>query len=204
MDLDEAIGRISDIRVQLARTETFRGFRSVTTGFTGLFGIVAAVIQANSIAQPVERVWEYLNLWVGVALLNLLVVGSELAYRWSSTDSPLKRRLTIEAIRRFSPCLLAGGALTAVVATCAPEIAWVLPGLWALFFSLGLLACGRLLPRAMSWVGAYYMASGTVCLALGDGAHSLSPWLMVGTFGTGQFLAAGILAYTLEGGHEQG
>jgi hypothetical protein len=202
MDLDEAIGRISDIRVQLARTETFRGFRSLTTGLTGLFGIAAAAIQANTIAQPVERIADYLNLWVGVALLNLLVVGSELAYRWLTTDSPLKRRLTIETIRQFSPCLLAGGAVTAVISTSAPRIAWALPGLWAIFFGLGYFACGRLLPRAMSWVGAYYIVSGTACLALGDGPNSLSPWLMVGTFGAGQFLAAGTLAYTLEGGHE--
>lgn len=202
MDLEEAIGRISDIRVQLARTETFRGFRSLTTGFTGLFGVVAAVVQANSITHPVERLRDYLNLWIGVALLNLLVVGSELAYRWASTDSPLKRRLTNQAIRQFSPCLLAGGAVTAVVVGRAAEIAWVLPGLWAVFFGLGILACGRLLPQAMSWVGVYYIVSGTVCLAMGDGAHSLSPWMMVGTFGAGQFLAAGILAYTLEGGHE--
>jgi len=202
MDLDEAVGRISEIREQLARTETFRGFRSLTTGFTGSFGVAAAVIQANSIARPAERVQDYLNLWVGVALINLLVVGSELAYRWVTTDSPLKRRLTIQTVRQFSPCLLAGGAVTAVIATSAPRIAWVLPGLWAIFFGLGYFACGRLLPRAMSWVGAYYLASGTVCLAMGEGAHSLSPWLMVGTFGVGQLLAAGVLAYTLEGGHE--
>lgn len=203
MDLDDALGRISDIRAQLVRTEMFRDFRSLTVGFSGLLGIAAAGVQADCIPQPVERVSDYVDLWVGVALVNVLVVGAELAYRWSATDSPLKRRLTVLAIRQFTPCLVAGLALTVIVTRFAQDIAWTLPGLWAILFSLGVFACCRLLPRATFWVGLHYMASGTIALALGNGPHALSPWMMVGTFGFGQLLAAGILYYTLERSHVQ-
>jgi hypothetical protein len=166
-----------------------------------VFGIAAAALQASCIPVPTERIEDYLTLWVGVALLNLLMVGSELAVRWSS-DAPWKRRLMVQAIQQFSPTLLAGAVLTAIVAARSPEIAWTLPGLWAILFSLGIFACSRVLPRAVAWVGVYYLASGAICLAQGPGEWSLSPWLMIGTFGVGQLLAAAILAFNLEHGHE--
>lgn len=202
MELDDAIGRISEIRTQLARTETFRGFRALTVAFSGALGVAAAVVQASCIPQPVERLGDYLRLWIGAALVNLIVIGVELAYGWSITDSPLKRRLTIQAIQQFAPCVLAGAVMTGVIAASAPEIAWVLPGLWAMLFSLGVFACCRLLPGPMHWLGAYYMVSGAVCLAFGRGEFSLSPWLMVGTFAAGQLLAAGILASAMDQSHE--
>ncbi len=203
MELNEAIGRISEIHKRLVRTETFRGFHSLTVGFTGLLGIVAAFVQGNCIERPIEHIGDYLTLWVGAALVNLVVIGAELAYRWMSTDSPLKQRLTVQAIQQFSPCLAAGGLFTGIIVTCAPEAVWILPGLWAVFFSLGVFACCRLLPSSVAWVGAYYMLAGAICLIAGRGEYVLSPWLMAGTFGIGQWLAAGILSYSLERDHEQ-
>jgi hypothetical protein len=49
----------------------------------------------------------------------------------------------------------------------------------------------------------YYLAAGTVCLAMGRSAQSLSPWMMMATFGIGQLLAAAILYVTLERPHAQ-
>jgi hypothetical protein len=69
--------------------------------------------------------------------------------------------------------------------------------------SLGIFACCRLLPRATSWVGVHYMASGAICLAIGNGPHALSPWMMAATFGVGQILAAAVLYYCLERRHDQ-
>jgi hypothetical protein len=74
----------------------------------------------------------------------------------------------------------------------------MLPGLWAICFSLGVFASCRLLPRPVFWVGVHYLVSGTIVLAIGNGTYALSPWLMAGTFGVGQLLAAGILYYSLE------
>jgi hypothetical protein len=202
MDLHDALGQISEIRAQVARTETFRGFRSVTVGFSGVLGIAAGLVQNERIAQPAEHVQEYVELWLGVAILSVLVVGVELGYRWAVESSSLKRRLTVLAIQQFAPCLVAGGALTVVIADRAPASAWMLPGLWAILFSLGVFASCRLLPAATAWVGVYYLGSGTLCLTFGNGPHALAPWFMMGTFGVGQLLSAAILYFTLERKHE--
>ena len=202
MELPEALDRIADIRAQLAQTETFRGFRSLTVGFSGVLGVAAAFVQLDRIPLPSEQVLEFVDLWVGVAVICLLVVGAELAYRWAVEPSPLKRRLTLLAIQQFAPCLVAGGVVTAAVANL-PECAWMLPGLWAVVFSLGVFSCCRLLPPATFWVGVHYLASGTLCLMFGRDAQALTPWMMIGTFGVGQLLAAVILYYTLERRNER-
>jgi hypothetical protein len=202
MELSDALDRISEIRAQLAHTETFRGFRSITVGFSGALGIAAAAVQMHTIPVPAEQVLEFVDLWVGVAVVSLLVVGAELAYRSSVEASPLKRRLTLLAVQQFVPCLVAGAVVTTVLVN-VPESAWMLPGLWALFFSLGVFASCRLLPPATFWVGMHYLGSGTICLLLGSEAQALTPWMMIGTFGVGQLLAAAILYCTLERGHER-
>lgn len=197
MELLEALDRISEIRAQMTQTETFRGFRSITVGFSGVLGIVAALFQTQTIADPAALSLEFVDLWVGVAIVSVLVVAAELAYRSSVEASPLKRRLTLLAIQQFAPCLIAGGVVTIALSNF-PECVWMLPGLWALIFSLGVFACCRLLPRATFWVGVHYVASGAICLMVGHGAVAWAPWMMIGTFGVGQLLAAAILYYTLE------
>jgi hypothetical protein len=198
MELDEALGRIDQIHAQLARSETFRGFRSVTVGFSGILGLVVSGIQGARLPQPTVQVTEYLQLWIGAALLSICVVAAELVYRGLVIDSPRKRHLTILTIRQFAPCLVAGAAITAVVGRNALEAAWMLPGLWAICFALGVFACSRLLPRAIVWIGVHYLVAGTFCLTFGPGPHALSPWMMVGTFGIGQLASAFILYCALE------
>jgi hypothetical protein len=74
----------------------------------------------------------------------------------------------------------------------------MLPGLWALVFSLGVFASCRLLPRAVAIAGAWYLSGAVLALAWGNGEAALSPWIMGVTFGGGQLLTAAILHVTLE------
>jgi hypothetical protein len=46
MELRDALDQIHDIRSQLARTLTFRGYRAASTAFTAIVAIVAAIAQA--------------------------------------------------------------------------------------------------------------------------------------------------------------
>ncbi len=111
MELHEALGQISEIRAQMARTQTFGGFRSLTVASSGFLGILAAIYQANRIPRPMEQIEDYVALWSAVAALSLLAVGVELVYSYSAAMSTLRRRLTTHAIRQFVPCLVAGAAL---------------------------------------------------------------------------------------------
>jgi hypothetical protein len=198
MNLSEALDQISEIRAHMARTEVFRGYRSLTVGFSGVLAIAAAGGQAVWISRPAERLGSYLALWLSVAAVAATVAGVEMWLRSRATQSAVARRLSGLAVEQFLPCLVAGAALTAVIYQRAAEVAWLLPGLWCLLFSLGVFASYRLLPRLVFLVGIYYLACGVIVLSMAQGDAALSPWSMGVSFGGGQLLAAAILYFTLE------
>jgi hypothetical protein len=142
-------------------------------------------------------------LWLSVAAISVAVPGMELAYRCFWAASPLTRQVTRLAVLQFLPCVVAGGLLTWAMLRFAPESLWLLPGLWAIVFSLGVFASCRLLPKPVFWVGAYYLASGLAVLAFARDDAALSPWAMAGTFGVGQLVTALILYLTLERQHDR-
>ena len=55
-----------------------------------------------------------------------------------------------------------------------------------------------MLPPAMLIVAVHYLVTGLACIALGHDGPFFPAWAMALTFGTGQFMAAGILYWSLE------
>lgn len=198
MQLDEALAQISEIRQQMARSQVFRGYRSATTAFTALVAAVAAVVQARWVPQPAADLDAYLLLWCGAALLCVVVVGVEMVVRSRRSGSSLQRQITLVVVDQFAPSLVAGALLTFVVWRYAPHVGWMLPGLWAVVFSLGLFASRRFLPRGVFAIAGYYLLAGGACLTLDPATAALSPWAMGLTFGGGQLLTAAFLYWTLE------
>jgi hypothetical protein len=198
MELHEALAQISDIRRQLAQTETFRGYRSVTVGFSGLMALSAAALQPVWAPEPARDIAAYLTLWVGAAALCVVVTAVEMTIRCRRADSPLAVQHTRLAVEQFLPCILAGALLTTVLVLFAAETLWMLPGLWAILFSLGIFASCWLLPRPVFWIATYYLVCGIGYLALGRGQAAFSPWAMAATFGVGQLMSAITLYLTLE------
>ena len=179
----------------MARAEVFRGYRALTVGASGVVGLAAAAVQPMLVPDPAHDLGGYLVLWVGVAAVGLGGAAVEVARR---AGAGLAREKALAAAEQFLPCCVVGALLTLAIARGAPEAAWMLPGLWALAFSLGVFASRRLLPRPVAWVGAYYAACGFVLLARGQTADVLAPWQMAVPFGGGQLLGAAILYWTLE------
>ena len=195
--LEDALAQISDIRGHLARTETFRGYRTATVGFSAVVAVVAAALQTWLLPDAARATAEYLALWLGAAAVCVAVTAAELWLHSVRAASPLSIRHTCLAIEQFLPCLIAGGLLTVALWRYAGETLWMLPGLWSMLFSLGIFASWRLLPRPTFLVAVYYLLASVVLLTIGR-EHTFSPWAMGGTFGVGQTLAATILYFTLE------
>lgn len=198
MELREALRQISEIRQQMAQTEVFRGYRSLTVGFSGVLGLVTAIMQALWIPDPEGNLVRFVGLWFATAIIGLTIAGGEM-YLKARRDGPgLSRDMVTLAVEQFMPCLLVGALLTFSICVGAPQAGWMLPGLWSLLFSLGVFASYRLLPRQAFWVGVYYATCGCVCLFWGQGSQILAPWQMVVSFGGGQLLGAAILYWNLE------
>lgn len=203
MELREALDQISEIRLQLARVETFRGYKAIPVALSGLLAFVAAALQTVLVPDPTREVSAYLILWLATGVISGLTAGLEMGMRYVYAKTTLARETTLLALEQFLPCLVAGILLTYVLVDHSPESLWMLPGLWAMFFSLGIFASHRLLPRPIFGVGVYYLCAGMCCLAYARGEAAFSPWAMGLTFGCGQLFAGGVLYWTLERGHEQ-
>jgi hypothetical protein len=198
MELRDALAQISEIRLQLARTEVFRGYRALPVAFSGVLALVTAGFQAVWIPQPTRALNEYLTLWIGAAAISAVAAGIEMIARNRSLASTWSRRITWQAVEQFVPCLVAGGLVTLVLVRHSPEVAWMLPGIWQVLFSLGVFASRRLLPPAIFGVAIFYLTCGLLSLAVARNEAAFSPWAMGLPFGIGQLLAAAVLYRTLE------
>ena len=199
MKLDDALSQISEIRQQMAASSVFRGYRPLTTAITAGIAVVAASLQAWFVQDPVAHWRGYLFVWLGAAVVGIVIVGAEMVLRTVRSGSTLQRQTTFHAVDQFVPSLAAGATCTYVIVAHTSALA-LLPGLWMVLFSLGVFASRRFLPRGAFTVAGYYLLAGLYCLSLPP-EKSLSAWTMGVVFGAGQLGAAAVLYWFLERQH---
>jgi hypothetical protein len=201
MELRDALTQITEIRLQLARNEVFRGYRAMPVAFSGGIAVLAALIQSATMPEPLGQIGQYLVLWIGAAVVSALAAGLEMMIRARTSSTTMTRELTWLALEQFCPALITGALVTVVIVRAAPESVWMLPGLWQITYALGIFASCRLLPRPTFWVAVFYLGTGLAALSLAHGEAALSPWSMGLPFGVGQMMAALVLYQTLERDH---
>jgi hypothetical protein len=194
-DLYKALEHIHAIRGQVARGTEFRGYGPETVAVTALLAGGAALFQAVSLKNPAGSASQYLALWLATAALALLVTGLQTVTRTRRVHPGLARQMMLAAGESFMPAIVAGGLITLVLLRAAPREIWMLPGLWQILYGLGIFASCRFMPRQLFAVGAWFLATGALCLATGAGIHALSPWEMGFPFGIGQLLIAAVLKF---------
>lgn len=197
-ELYRALDDIGTIRKQVARTTEFRGYGPVTLSITGAIAGVAAAAQARMVADPAGHLAGYLTVWVGTAVAGAAFTAAQVYLRSRRLHSGMSDEMLRMAVEQFLPAIAAGLLLTVVLVRCAPAACWMLPGLWQIVFSLGVFSSCRFLPRQILAAGVWYMASGLLCVSLGDG-RALVPAAMGIPFGVGQLLVAAILLHAQRG-----
>src|SRR6266536_6664093 len=156
-DLSHALDQISQIRRQMVRGQVFRGYRAQTTALTGVLALIAAALQPKLLPHPWANMPGYYGLWCGLAVVSVIIFSAEQYIRCRRLASPLQNERTLEAVERFVPSLAAGTIVTIVYYRFLPDYAWMLPGLWAIIFSLGIFASRTMLPRGITVVAGYYL-----------------------------------------------
>jgi hypothetical protein len=196
MELKEALHRVSTIHRHIVRAQIFHGYRAIPTFLSGSMAFVACAVQGIWLSDDVTAC---LILWVCAAAVSVGIVALEMMIRYRRAESTLERDMIIGAAEQFVPTLAAGALLTFVLWMFDDRLLYLLPGLWAVMLSLAIFASRRMLPRGVMIVGAHYLWTGLLCLALHDQRDTFFPaWTMAVTFGAGQFLAAAVLYWSLE------
>jgi hypothetical protein len=202
-ELRQALDDINAIRSQVARGTQFRGYGPVSVASSGFLALAVAAAQAHW-AQSSERDLRlFLVVWISTAAVAVSLSALETVFRVRRVHSGLAVEMIQAAVEQFLPCIVVGLLLTVVLMCVAPQDSWMLPGLWAVLFSLGVFASCRFLPRQMFAVGAWYLTAGLLSLLIAAGHHVLLPWAMGISFGVGQLLVAAVLHFGFEDAIEE-
>ena len=197
MELRDALSQIAEIRQQMARGQTFRGYRSATTAFSGFLAIVTALFQHLLVPDPALAPRSFVLLWAAAAMICLIVVGAEMFIRTRrSPAGGVQRELTLMAVEQFMPSVVVGAVLAGILCAYYPHLVWLLPGLWMILFSLGVFASCRLLPHGAFAVAGFYLIAGILALIVSPGHREAA--LMGAAFSLGQLALAAILYFRLE------
>jgi hypothetical protein len=203
-ELRQALAEIRAIRTQVARGTQFLGYGPRSIAASGLLALAVAGMQARWLAGSVRDISEFLAIWIATAAFSVVLSAWETVTRVRRLHDGFAKEMTHAAVEQFLPAIVAGILLTVVLVKAAPHVTWMLPGLWALVFSLGVFASCRFLPRPMFGVGLWYLAAGLACLAIASVRQALSPWSMGIPFGVGQLLVAVVLQYNYGESLEEG
>ena len=201
-DLNKALGDISSIRRQMARSTEFRGYGPATLAATGLIAMVAALAQAVWLPDPAKAVPSYLVIWISTAILSAALIATQMRARTRRIHSGMADEMVGMAVEQFLPSAGAGFLMTFVLVRFVPGAQWMLPGMWQVIFSLGVFSSCRFLPRPMIAAGLWYLLTGLGCIALAD-SRALSPWAMGIPYGAGQLLVAAILLFNAREGEDE-
>jgi len=197
-ELRQALDDINAIRSQVARGTQFRGYGPVSVASSGVLALAVAAAQARWVQSSEHDLRVFLLVWISTAAVALSLSALETVFRVRRVHSGLALEMIQAAAEQFLPCIVVGLLLTVALMRVAPQDSWMLPGLWAVIFSLGVFASCRFLPRQMFAVGAWYLGAGLVCLFIAAGHHALLPWAMGIPFGVGQLLVAAVLHFGFE------
>jgi len=167
-DLHKALGDITSIRRQMARSTEFHGYGPATLAATGMLAILAAGAQALWLPDPANHIPAYLSIWISTAILSAGLIAVQTVTRTNRVHSGMADEMIRMAVEQFLPSVGAGALLTIVLALSVPSALWMLPGLWQVIFSLGVFSSCRFLPRPIVAAGAWYLLSGLTCIALAD------------------------------------
>src|SRR6185503_8279299 len=96
--LDKALGDISSIRRQVARTTEFRGYGAATLAATGLFAMVAAVAQYFLLPHPADHIGNYLRIWVTTAIVSAVLIGLQTLTRAKRIHSGMADEMILMAV----------------------------------------------------------------------------------------------------------
>jgi hypothetical protein len=201
-ELNRALGDISSIRKQMARSTEFRGYGPATLAATGLIAVLAAGIQTMVLPDPAAHVSTYLGIWIFTAGVSAALTGIQMYTRTRRMHSGMSQEMMHMAVEQFLPSVGAGLLITLVLVRYVPTALWMIPGIWQVIFSLGVFSSCRFLPRPMLAAGAWYLLTGLVCISLG-GNRALSPWAMGLPYGAGQLLVAAILLFSAHEGSDE-
>src|SRR5580658_8661783 len=100
-ELNRALGDISSIRKQVARSTEFRGYGPATLAATGGIAIFAAGAQALWVPDPVNHRAAYLAIWIATAILSAVLISVQMVTRTHRVHRGMADEMIQMAVEQF-------------------------------------------------------------------------------------------------------
>ncbi len=186
---DRALDNLQFIRSTMERAGSFTavpGWGMVVVGGTAL--------AATWLAQHTSRDADWLAVWLGEAVLGVVVGGAAMVQKARAANDPLLsgpgRRFGLS----FLPPIVVGALLT--IALYGAGLFPLMPGTWLLLYGTAVATAGAFSVRVVPLMGVCFMVLGTVALFA---PARFWPWFMAAGFG-GLNIAFGIIIARRYGG----
>jgi hypothetical protein len=189
--LSEALSSLSEIHSHLAKGEVYQAITAKPVALSGCAGCLAAALQARFVvdSDPGTFIW----YWLVAALLCGMLGSSGAIYAYCFENEPLLRRRTRIVAGQFAPCVMVGVFVPLALLPFATQCIGMLPGLWSVFYGLGIFSTRPYLPRATGWIGLYYLVVGVLLVNLLSPVSIPSGWALGLPFLVGQLGLALVL-----------
>jgi hypothetical protein len=184
-----AMDNLSYIRGMMEQAATFTavsGWGQVVIGVTA----VAAALAADRQALP----WARVATWVAEAGIAAGISVASMSLKAHASNMPLLSGPIRKLVLSFSPAIIAGGVLTAVLVHLAMFA--LLPGVWMLLYGAAVVSAGTYSVRSVPVMGAGFMLLGALALVAPAGWGTP---LMIAGFG-GLHIAFGLWIARRHGG----
>jgi len=186
---DRALDNLSYIRAAMERAGSFTavpGWGMVVVGCTALAATWFALRQSRDA--------DWLAVWLGEAVLGVVIGGAAMVQKARAANDPLLsgpgRRFGLS----FLPPIVVGALLT--IALHRAALFPLMPGTWLLLYGTAVATAGAFSVRIVPLMGVCFMVLGTAALFA---PARLWPWFMAAGFG-GLNIAFGILIARRYGG----
>lgn len=152
-----AMDNLRFIRETMERAGSFTAISGWGEVAIGIIALLAAVVAG---LQETPRAW--VAVWLTDAVLSLAIAASTIGAKATALKIPLLSESARKFVFSFSPPMIVGGILTAVLFVHGQTT--LLPGVWLLLYGAGVVTAGTYSVRIVPVMGAAFMALGTIAL----------------------------------------
>jgi len=192
-DIERAISEISDIKSQLAASTRFRGYAPEAVATIGFISALLVLAQLTFPSVLAASDTQIALVWGGVLLINGCATTIEAVARSRRQHGPMAGAMLRGATLVTMPVTLIGIVIGAVVLLYAPDVTWLLPGIWQMHVGVVGFSSYSFLPHRIIWPALWYLLSGAVVLLFSAMNGSVSILLAGVPFVVGHFWIAWLL-----------
>ena len=190
-ELERALFDIAEVRERLGATQRFKGYSGIAAALSGVFALIAGVVQALLIPVPQnpDEGRMYFAIWLvccaGAAIVNYGAIA-----HWFISDASARDRWQTRTVGlAILPAIVLGAALSFAMVQNGTFA--LLPAVWYGCYGVGLFASRTMIPpKAVPIAGAFLIIG--IALLFVPASIALQWWVLASGFGIGQ-IAIGII-----------